>query len=249
MKRFLLIGCLLTIGAAAAFPGRTLAQNESPLAGLWTLNRGLSEFPTEIGFNADWLSGASGDAQRGASAGGGRGRRGSTGGGGRGSADPFQVRRESYDDARRGQLLTGEVRNPPTRLMIVDTPAAFTVTNELGQSRTLHPDGKEETIEVQGVPVGVTTNRDGDQVVVLYRVEQNRQLRYTFSHSADPKRLIVDIQFLERGSGDKARRVYDAGAATAAPRTTPTDPAPASSESTGRPSANAFDKRPNAELI
>jgi hypothetical protein len=248
MKRSLIIGCLLTIGATAAFPGRTRAQGESPFAGIWTLNRSSSEFPNEIGFNADWLSAASGDSQRGtSSSGGGRGRRGSAGGGGRGSADPFQVRRESYDDARRGQLLTGEVRNPPARLMIVDTPAAFTVTNELGQSRTFHPDGKEETIEVQGVPVGVTTNRDGDQVIVLYRVEQNRQLRYTFSHAADPKRLIVDVQFLERGTGDKARRVYDAGTAAQPARTPAPDTAPTSAATP--PSADTFDRRQNAELI
>ena len=152
---------------------------------------------------------------------GGRGRRGSTGrGGSAGPAAPFSARPESYEDARRVQLLTAEVRNPPVRLMVVDTPAAFTITNELGQSRTLHPDGKEESIDVQGVPIAVTTKRDGEQLVVVYHVEHDRELRYTFSHSASPPQLVVDVQFLEHGAGDKARHVYQPGVETVAPTAT-----------------------------
>jgi hypothetical protein len=250
MKRTFVLAAVLTVGAASVAPFRARAQSESPLAGLWTLNRSLSEFRTDVGFTPDWISAPPGDSQKGSSSGGGRGRRGSTGGGGtRGSGDPFQGKRESYDDARRAQLLTGEVRNPPARLMVVDTPAAFTITNELGQSRTFHPDGKEESIDVQGVPIGVTTRRNGDDIVVVYHVEQNRELRYTFSHSAEPKQLVIDVQFLERGAGDKARRVYDAGVATPAVRTPPADSAPVPSGSSAQPMAEAFDKRPNAELI
>jgi hypothetical protein len=249
MKRCLVLAGVLTAGITTVGPLGAQAQNDSPLAGLWTLNRSMSEFRNDIGFTPDWISNPAGDSQKGSSSSAGRGRRGSSGGGAaRGSGDPFQGRRESYDDARRAQLLTGEVRNPPVRLMVVDTPAAFTITNELGQSRTFHPNGREESVDVQGVPIGVTATRTGDDVVVLYRVEQNRELRYTFSHSADPKRLIVDIQFLERGAGDKARRVYDAGAAVPT-RTTPADPPPAATGSSDRPTAEAFDKRPNAELI
>ena len=71
----------------------------------------------------------------------------------------------------------------------------------------------------------MTTQRDGDQLVVTYRVEQDRELRYTYSSSANPSRLIVDVQFLERGAGDKARRVYEPGVETAAP-SPPTAAAP-----------------------
>ena len=254
MKSFAL-ACLVAATLGAVLPAPLGGQPASPLAGIWTLNRSQSEFRSDIGFNPDWMSAAAGDAQKGSSTTGGRGRRGAGGGGAtRGSADPFSVRRESYEDARRVQVLTGEVRNPPARLIVVDTPAAFTVTNELGQSRTFHPDGKEETIDVQGVPMGVTTARDGDKIVVVYHVEQNRELRYTFSHSESPSQLIVDIQFLEKGAGDKARRVYDAGTDTQPPRPTaaaPGTPAPAS-PGTAAPAAGApesFDRRPGAELI
>src|SRR4030095_7444265 len=109
--------------------------------------------------------------------GGRRGGGGSTGGGNRRSAGSFPVRRESYEDVRRLQLLTAEVRNPPARLTIVETPTTFTITNELGQSRTLHPDGKKESIDLEGIAIVVTTERDGDRLVVRYTVETGREVR------------------------------------------------------------------------
>ena len=247
MKPSLALVCFVTMAAAGVLlPAPARAQIGSPLAGIWTLNRALSEFRSDIGFNVDWMPTSSGDGQNAGSNAGGRGRRGSTGSGGnRGFAGPFSARRESYEDARRVQLLTGEVRNPPVRLMVVDTPATVTITNELGQSRAFHPDGKEESIDVQGVPISVTTKRDGDRLVVVYHVEQDRELRYTFSHSANPSQLVVDVQFLERGAGDKARRVYEPGVET----TAPTAPgAGTASAASSRQTPDTFDQRPGAEL-
>jgi hypothetical protein len=245
MKRSFVLACLVLAAATALVPPAR-AQITSPLAGIWTLNRTLSEVPRDVGFNVDWMPPTSGDGQNRGSSSGGRGRRGSTGrGGNAGSAAPFSARRESYEDARRVQLLTAEVRNPPVRLMLVDTPAAFTITNELGQSRTLHPDGKEESIDIQGVPTSVTTTRDGDRLVVVYHIERDRELRYTFSHSAAPAQLVVDVQFLEHGAGDKAKHVYQPGVETAAPTATGADTAPAPSN---QHPPDTFDQRPGAEL-
>ena len=126
----------LVIAAAvvALLPAPARTQSASTLAGIWALNRSLSELPREIGFKADWISAPSAGGQRGGT--------NSGGGGSRGGAAPlFSPGRQSYEDAQRLQLLTAEVRNPPARLIIVDTPAAVTITNELGQSRVLHPDG------------------------------------------------------------------------------------------------------------
>ena len=227
MARSFVLECFVTAAAASILlPAPARTQSASPLAGVWTLNRSLSEFPREIGFNVDWISPPGGGGQS-AGSNGGRGGRGSTGGGGnRGSAAPFSARRESYEDARRVQLLTAEVRNPPARLIVVDTPAAVTITNELGQSRTLHPDGREESIELQGVPFAVTTKRDGDRLVVAYRVDADREVRYTYSRTAADSQLIVDVQLLEHGAGDKARRVYEPGVETERASRPPAAPAP-----------------------
>jgi hypothetical protein len=257
-RSFALVSFVVAAAATALLSAPARAQNPSPLGGVWTLNRSLSEFPRDIGFNVSWIPTSTADAP--SSGGGGRGSRGgrgSSGGGSkRGSASPCYPRQESSEDARRLQLLTAEVRNPPTRLMIVDTPAAVTITNELGQSRTIHPDGKEETIEVQGVLIPVTSRRDGDRLVVVYRAEKDREIRYTLSASAGPPKLTVDVQFLERGTGDKARRVYDAGVATetaapagaAAPTGAAAPPAALKQPASGQPAPEAFDQRPGAEL-
>src|SRR5262245_45966726 len=102
------------------------AQTPTRLVGTWSLNRSLSESPKEIGFNPDWARtgfedpGASGGAR-----GGGGGRGGGRRGGSGSSSRPFTPQRESADDAKRVQLLTAEVRNPPTLLTIADSGGAI----------------------------------------------------------------------------------------------------------------------------
>ena len=81
--------------------------------------------------------------------------------------------------------------------------------------------------------------------MVVYRVEQNREVRFTYASAAAPARLVVDVQFLEHGAGDKATRVYESGVVTEAlPAATASTP-PASP---GQPSRETFDQRPGAEL-
>ena len=105
MDRSFVLVCALTAAAALATSARGGAQQASPIAGAWTLNRSLSEMPREIGFNPNWFPPPETSGRGGSTSSGGRGRRGSTGGGNTGAA-PFSVPRESYDDARRLQLLT-----------------------------------------------------------------------------------------------------------------------------------------------
>jgi len=179
MRRYLQT---LYVAAAAALSvvSSARAQDAAPLAGVWTLNRSLSEMPHEMGFNPAWVpSPARGGQSSGETTSGGRGRRGSSGGDPSGSSGAFSIPRESYEEARRVDLLTAEARNPPTRVMIVDAGATVTITNELGQSRALHPTAKEETLELEGMLIPTTTKRDGDRLVVSYRVQRDREVRYT----------------------------------------------------------------------
>jgi hypothetical protein len=250
MGRSLTLLVILAGGVLAA-PAR--AQAPAPLAGIWSLNRAQSEFPADIGFNPEWMTAAAaGDGQRASAGGGGggRGRRGSGGGGG-GAAPPFPARPESYEDARRAQLLTAEVRAAAARLTIVDTPSAVTITNELGQSRTVHPDGHQESIEIQGLTFGVTSKRDGNQLTIDYRVDQNREIRYTYAATASPSQLVVYVQFLDHGKGDNARRIYEPGTSTptATPAATPSSTASSTVPAVpGQAAPDTFDQRPGAEL-
>jgi hypothetical protein len=243
-SRCSLVALVMALAAGAVLPPPVHAQAAPPLAGVWTLNRQLSEFPADIGFNPAWMRAAA--APEGQAAGSGRGGRGrQSGGGGGGAAPPFGAKPESYEDARAVQLLTSDVRTPAARLTIVDTLSAVTMTNELGQSWTVHPDGRQESIDLQGVTIAVTSKRDGDRLIVLYRAGKDREIRYTYSHSTDPSRLTVEVQFLERGTGDKARRVYDAGMANPTAASAPGPGAPGPSGPAG---AESIDQRPGAEL-
>lgn len=224
-----------TMAVGIPRPAVAVAQDKEDLSGRWALNRELSQFPREIGFGVDWLS-AAGSGQE-STTNGGRGRRGSGGGG----AGAFPARSESADDARRVQQLTAEVRKPSALLTIAETQTAVTITDDRGQSRTFHPDGKREVLQLDGVPVGVTAKRDTGRLVVVYTVEPERELRYTYSRTASPSQLVVEVQFVERGGGDRVRRVYETASAptgTAATAETPPDRLP----------AQTFNQQPGAEL-
>ncbi len=243
MRQSLLLALIVSTAGWTA-PAPAAAQTPSPLSGVWMLNRQASEFPKEIGFNVD-LPVAGGDGQTGSSGanGGGRGRRGSSSSGStRSTGSPFSARRESYEDGQRLRILTTEARTPATRLTLVDNLAAVILTNELGQSRTLHPNGKEESVDIEGIPMPVTSVRDGDRLIALYHVSQDRDVRYTYSASG--ARLIVELQLLDHGAGDKAIRIYDHGNGAE----TPASASSAPGASRAATASEAFDQRPGAEF-
>ena len=254
---------IVAVVACRTAPVLAQATANPDLAGRWTLNRDLSQFPTEIGFGTDWL--ATGAAP--APGAGGRGRRGSggtTGATAASEAAAFARRPESVDDATRVQTLTAEVRTPPARLAISDAAGAITVINDCGETRTFHPDGRDEVLQINKVPVSTISTREPGRLTVLYKVEQGRELRYTYTTSGSPARLIVDVQFLEHGQGDVVRRVYDAGGSLDSAVAGPPKPGPvaaAPQPPTGSPvpdargmvpasggSSPAFNQQPDAEL-
>src|SRR5436190_4161243 len=235
------------------------AQADLRLNGVWLLNRAVGAVPREIGFNPDWVGGASAGGSDAPA--GGRGGRGEPRGGSRAASNAGPAR-ESADDAARVRLLTAEVRNPPSRLTNADEAAAVTVTDDNG-SRTFHPHGREEALSTttMGLPdLVVTTRREGDRLTVTYRVEEGRQLRFTYSTTSNPRQLIVEAELVERGKvADKMRRVYDravpnetAAPAPAKPLTgmpgVPGAPPPAASATPQAPPKETFDQRPDAEL-
>jgi len=200
-------------------------QTTSGVTGQWTLSRSQSQFPKELGFNVDWIPRLSADGQP--------------------APPPAPPRRESYEEGQRKRLLTEEARNPPLRLLIVDNTVAVTIANELGQSRTFHPNGREEPIDIQGVPATVTAARDGDRLIVTYHVAEARDVRITYTPWASPARLVVESQFLEEGKGDKVTRVYEPGAGSdvvSAARPAAAPPAPDAA------ARETFDQRPGAEF-
>jgi hypothetical protein len=246
---------MVAIGAGMARPAPLWAQSTADFAGRWTLNRTLSSPPREVGFSVDWAA-PSGGAGSDSSSGGGRGRRGGGGGSRSGAASPFAARQESPDDAKRVQQLTAEVREPSVHLTIADTPAAITITDDRGQSRTFHPHGVDEVLQLDGVPVSVNAKREEGRLVVRYHVEEGRELRYTYSRVASPAQVVVVVQFIEHGVGDEVRRVYEPAKAnetaavdtTASSSATASPASPASRASGDRSTPETFSQGPDAEL-
>jgi len=242
------IGCLLLVTSALL---RGSPQSATALSGQWSLNRSASEFPKEIGFTADWVRTAVEHGTEQGGGGGGRGggrggRRGGSGGGGSTSrpAAPFTAR-ESADDAKRVQVLTDEVRNPPAQITITDIDGVVTITNDQSQARSFHPGGGEEVLHFGDLPVRAVARWESDRLVVVYNAEEGHQLRYTYSASSDPRRLRVDVQFVERGGGDSVIRYYDPSSATDAHRATAPPGAPDSVPASSQPAAMA---PPGSEL-
>jgi len=219
------------------------------IEGAWALNRTLSDVPREIGFNPVWATvPPDGNQGGGATGGGGGGRRGGRGGGGGGvNRGPTGGRPESYEDAQRRDALVAEARTPPARLTIVDTPSAITISTDLGQSWTFHPELREESIQIDRASVPATTSRDAKGVLIVFHASPTREVHYMFTRSATPPQLVVEVQFLEHGNGDKERLVYEPAGAGSAPAAT-TSSASTPPGAAGQPPPGAIDSRPGAEL-
>ena len=252
--------------AAMAGQGKPAAVDPPALAGTWTLNRALSQFPREVGFGMDVVpSSRSGSGNP----------AGTEGGVPSGNPKSLTAKPQTEEVARNTQQLVDEVRNPPVRLTIAQTAAAVTMTDDRGRSRTFHPDGREELQALDAGPVTTTARVEGARLVVRYKIEPGRELRYSYSRKADPPQLVVQAEFLEHGGRDTVVRTYEPATAVepasperAAPPAMPTVPMlPSQREAarqsppsvadpgkalvpaaSGRATPADFDQRPDAEL-
>ena len=240
-------------------PASARSQESGNLTGRWVLNHSESQVDKQIGFNPAWLAAGTRGAERDSGGGeGGRSRRGS-------GADPKGgfIPRESAEDAQRVQQLSAEARMPSPHLTIIDSRGTVTITDADDISRTLHTDGNDDYLQIRGLAVTAATIRDGGRVVVRYKIQQGRELRYTYTRESGAK-LTLDIQFVEGGRvADSVRRVYDligpnapfptpvvtskteSGAAGGVPAVPPSNAAPAGASAAP---PEPFNQQPDAEL-
>jgi hypothetical protein len=249
---------------ALLVPASVRCQESGNLSGRWVLDRNQSQIDKEVGFNPAWLAAGTRSAGRepGGGQGGGRGRRGAGGGSQQGG---FAVPSESEADAKRVQQMSAEARMPSPHLTIIDSRGTVTITDAEGLSRTFHTDGNDDDLQIHGVPITAVTLRESGHVIVRYKVEQGRELRYTYTREAAGPKLTVDVEFVEGGRvADTVRRIYNLigpddpfptpdatsktgrEAAGGAPATSPTAGAPAAPSNAAPP--EPFDQRPGAEL-
>ncbi|MBZ5559165.1 MAG: hypothetical protein LAO77_17980 [Acidobacteriia bacterium] len=213
--KWLLLICAACAGSVTVAAARLPAAARPDLSGDWTLNRAASDFPKDVGFDPDWQDASSATPGRGGSGGGrsGGGRGGRGGGGGRssgsGAVPSGTPRFESEDDVKKIRELVEEVKDPPPALTIAQTDTAVTIAFGRARTRTFHPTGKEETLQLDAGPIGVVTKWEPTQLVIRFNVEKDRELRYTLSGGAGAGQLVMEAQFAEKNRGDVIRRVYD----------------------------------------
>ena len=196
--------------------GKPAAPAPVDLDGAWKLNRELSQFPRDLGFGMDVV-------------GGGKTTMTDAGRGGGQSVSPGLVanRPASREEAENSRQLVNEVRNPPERLTISSDAGTIVVTNEGGRARTYYPDGREAFTTLDAAPVATVTRWEGSRLVIRYKVEPGREVRYTVSRKASPPQLVIQADLVERGGRDSVVRVYEPPAADA--------PAPAAQQAPERP--------------
>jgi len=160
------------------------------------------------------------------------------------------ISRESVDDSTRVEQLTGDVRTPPSRLTIIQKDTAIAIADDQGHVRTFRPDGHLAELTIGTVPLPTTARWVGPSLVVVYDVAPGRQLRYTYTSSADPALLHVNIRFIERGrEGDEVRLTYEPAGAherailSGVPASPPA-PSPSAPTSPGVPDGAAPSARP-----
>ena len=239
---------LVVLAATSATHAAPIVQPAAPtITGAWVLNPALTQRPEEIGFTPDWARAQGSGGEGGGRSGGGR--RGGSGSGGGAMGVPA-ISRESVDDSTRLQQLTGEARTPPSRLTIIQKDTAISIADDQGHSRTFRPDGHLEELTIGTVALPTTARWDGPSLVVAYDIETGRQLRYTYTPSADPTRLQVIIRFLDRGrEGDEVRLTYEPPGAheraiLSGVPTSPAAPSATASASGGVPDAAPPSARP-----
>ena len=238
----------VALAAISASHAAQIAQPAAPtIAGAWVLNPALTQRPEEIGFTAPWARGQGSGGEGGGRSGGGSRRGGSGSGGVMGVPASSRV---SADDSTRVQQLTGDARMPPSRLTIIQNDTTVAIADDQGHARTFRPDGHLQELTIGTVPLPTTARWDGASLVVVYEVETGRQLRYTYTPSANPAQLHVNIRFLERGrEGDEVRLTYEPLGAleraimSGAP-VAPVAPSPSASRSPGVPDAAPPSARP-----
>jgi hypothetical protein len=185
---------------------RIHAQSDRPAAvvGAWTLNKDLSDTPSDQSSEGRQERGDSGGGgggrRRGGGGGFGRGGGGGGFGGGQGAvrADPEQAAR--LRDAMR------DIMNPPGHLIIVQTETMVIVTGPDGRTTRLSPDGKK--VKDESTKTERKTKWDGAKLVSEISGLGPRKITETYSVDSERHQLHIDVQVEQRP--DPIHRVYDA---------------------------------------
>jgi hypothetical protein len=198
---------VLALALAGLWMGRgsrvhAQSDRSAAVVGAWTLNKDLSDTPSD--------QPSEGRQERGDSGGGGGGRRRGGGGFGRGGGGGFGggqggVRADPEQAARMRDAMR-EIMNPPVHLIIVQTETMIIVTGPDGRTTRLSPDGKK--VKDESTKTERKTKWDGMKLVSEISGLGPRKITETYSVDPERHQLHIDLQVEQRP--DPIHRVYDA---------------------------------------
>ena len=191
---------------------RAQTTEQASLAGAWTLNKELSDQPTDrAGGRDDGDRGRRGDFGRG---GGGRGggRRGGLGGGGVGGGGFGRGPEMDREAMARSRDAMRDIMNPPDHLTIAQTDSMIVLTGGDGRTTRLSPDGKK--VKDENTNIERKTKWDAGKLVSEIGGLRSGKITQTYAVDPDHRQLRITAQ-MENRAGQSPRtmtHVYDADA-------------------------------------
>jgi hypothetical protein len=196
----LVVAVAIFIAGRLAVEGRAQTLEKSSLAGLWTLNRQLSDAPPARESRTD---GGQHEGRRGGFSRGGA-RRGLGGGmgGGRMGADPEAI-------ARRRDALR-DILAPPDHLTIVQTDSMIVLTGPDGRTTRLAPDGQK--IKDDNTDIERRTRWDTGKLVSEITGAAGGRITQSFAVDPAAHQLRITVEMNEGRSNQPhtITHVYDA---------------------------------------
>jgi hypothetical protein len=192
-------------GRAQAPPADAASTaSATPLVGVWTLNRDLSDSPTEgVPPAGGGSRGDSGGRRRGGGGVGGGFGGGRRGGGGAPGAPPAV----DPEEQARIQNALHDILNPPERLTIVQTESMVIITGPDGRTTRLAPDGKK--IKDDSTRIERRTKWDGGKLVTEITGLPAGKLTETWAVDSERRQLHITLKKDDDHRPLMVTRVYD----------------------------------------
>jgi hypothetical protein len=215
---------LLTVAVVLAIPAligvwlssesRAQTTERTSLAGAWTLNKDLSDQPSDGGAGRDDDDrGRRGDFGRGGGRGGGR--RGGFGGGAGGPGRGPEIDREAMARSRNALR---DIINPPDHLTITQTDSTIVMTGGDGRTTRLSSDGRK--VKDENTNIERKTKWDGGKLISEISGLGSGKITQTYAIDPEHHQLRITALMESRGSSTGSGRagprtithVYDADA-------------------------------------